>query len=178
MAYAISAVVSAVGENTLMPDYSCIVINGKSGYLRNNSSWIIGRITRDLGYWMFEGSGKGGKDIEGRLHEIFQDKWEEDKKKNSNAEKPRRVGLCVSVYAAGQAKPDYAGYDVLFLLGIFATVLQLSVAAIPCGVYGDWSILLITAAGTVLSYLTGSIPQWSKGEMGMSPKRQEDRHSH
>lgn len=39
-------------------------------------------------------------------------------------------------------------------------VVQLGVAAIPLGLYDDWSILLVAAAGTVLALVTGSLPQW------------------
>lgn len=54
VAYSVSALVSAVGENKLMPqnvDCKCKVINGKSGYGRDNSSWVIGRIVRDFDTW-------------------------------------------------------------------------------------------------------------------------------
>ncbi|KAM3515859.1 hypothetical protein MY11210_000399 [Beauveria gryllotalpidicola] len=47
----------------------------------------------------------------------------------------RRVGLCVSIYKA----------DVIAL-----------------AVYGDWSILLIFASGTLLALSTGSLGQWSR----------------
>ena len=39
-------------------------------------------------------------------------------------------------------------------------VVQLGLAAIPFGLFGDWSILLVAAAGIVLSFLTGALPQW------------------
>ncbi|KAL1626239.1 hypothetical protein SLS54_003074 [Diplodia seriata] len=40
------------------------------------------------------------------------------------------------------------------------TVLQLAVAAIPFALYGDWSSLLVTAAGTALATAMGILPQW------------------
>ena len=40
--------------------------------------------------------------------------------------------------------------------------LQIGVAAIPFGFFGDWSILLITGWGTLLSFATGWLPQWNK----------------
>ncbi|KAH0352696.1 hypothetical protein KCU83_g3359, partial [Aureobasidium melanogenum] len=54
VAYATSAVVGAVGENKLMapPDCACIVINADRGYVKQNSSWIIGRLVRDFDWWL------------------------------------------------------------------------------------------------------------------------------
>jgi hypothetical protein len=54
VAYAVTAVVSAIGENKLMPlpDNACKVINAKSGYVRDNASWILGRVLRDYRSWI------------------------------------------------------------------------------------------------------------------------------
>ena len=40
---------SIVGDGRLMPapDYAAKVINGESGYKRDNKSWILGRLLRD-----------------------------------------------------------------------------------------------------------------------------------
>lgn len=53
VAYAVSAVVGAMGDNKLMPspDTPCEVINAKSGYTRANTSWIIGRVVKDYDDW-------------------------------------------------------------------------------------------------------------------------------
>ena len=50
VAYAFTGLLSAVGNNLLMPppDTSCIVISTTLGYARTNQSWILGRILRDL----------------------------------------------------------------------------------------------------------------------------------
>lgn len=52
VAYAVSSVVAVIGDGKLMPlpDYDSIVINAQSGYVRNNKSWILGRILRDWPY--------------------------------------------------------------------------------------------------------------------------------
>jgi hypothetical protein len=52
--YSIAALISAVGENKLMPTSDCpsIIINGTNGFVRSNSSWILGRIVRDFESWM------------------------------------------------------------------------------------------------------------------------------
>ncbi|KIV79476.1 hypothetical protein PV11_07038 [Exophiala sideris] len=163
VAYAVAAVVSAVGENKLMPlpDCSCKVINAKSGYVRDNSSWIIGRIVGDYEAWMH-------KDIKKHLEEMLDAAWEKEKQKaerNQNGSgqdvpRPKQAGLCVSIYRAGPAKVGYPGYDLVYYIGFATTVLQLGIAAIPCGIFGDWGVLLITVGGILLSFASGSLSQW------------------
>lgn len=161
---------SAVGENKLMPppDCACKVINRCTGYVRENSSWIIGRIMRDFESWMDDGKPQGP--IRKHLSDMIDQQWEIDKQK---AEKKRpgsgkdvarrtQTALCVTIYKAEHAIPGYSGYDLVYFIGFATIVIQLSIAAIPCGKYGDWGILLITASGILLSLATGSIPQWSK----------------
>ncbi|EHY55561.1 hypothetical protein HRR83_007775 [Exophiala dermatitidis] len=168
VAYGASAVVSAIGENKLMPlpDCSCIVINGKSGYVRENISWIIGRIVRDFEGW------RGRSDPQGRIREclntILNDRWEQDRAKAEKTEpgsgekvgRPIQAGLCVSIYKAGPAVKGCPGYDLVYWMGFVTTIIQLGIAAIPCAVFGDWGIFLITIAGILLSFITGGLPQW------------------
>lgn len=47
--YSLNAVLSAIGEGRLMPDpdCDCILMNAKSGYVKENRSWILGRLVRD-----------------------------------------------------------------------------------------------------------------------------------
>jgi hypothetical protein len=170
VAYAVTAVVSAIGENKLMPpaDCACKVINGRTGYIRDNSSWIIGRIVRDFESWMDKGERDGP--IRTHLRGMLDQRWEKDKlaaeKKEPGSGKdvarPSQAGLCVSIYKAGRARHGYPGYDLVYFIGFATTFVQLGIAAIPCGVFGDWGILLVTVAGIFLSFATGSIPQWSK----------------
>ncbi|KAK6376144.1 hypothetical protein LTS17_007395 [Exophiala oligosperma] len=169
VAYAITAVVSAIGENKLMPlpDCACKVINGKSGYVRDNTSWIIGRIVRDFEAWVHQ-------DVKVHLAKMIDQHWEEDKRKakaktsggpgtrSDDVPPPSQAGLCVSVYKAELAAKGYPGYDLMYWLGFATAFVQLGIAAIPFGIHGDWGILLITAAGILLSFISGSLPQWKK----------------
>lgn len=54
VAYAISAVVAAVGDNKLLahctPQLPLKVINLKNGYNRDNKSWLLGRCLKDYNY--------------------------------------------------------------------------------------------------------------------------------
>lgn len=170
VAYAVTAVVSAIGENKLMPlpDCACKVINGRTGYVRDNSSWIIGRIVRDFESWMDDGKRDGR--IRTHLRGMLDQRWEKDKLAAENKKagsgkdvaRPSQAGLCVSIYKADRARPGYPGYDLVYFIGFATTVFQLGIAAIPCGMFGDWGIFLVTTSGILLSFATGSISQWSK----------------
>jgi hypothetical protein len=165
VAYATAAVVSAVGDNKLMPlpDCTCKVINGKSGYVRDNGSWIIGRIVRDYEYWQHG-------DVRDRLESMLARRWVLNKEaaekeragSATDVSKPMRAGLCVSIYKAGHATAGRPSYDRVYFSGFATAFLQLGIAAITCGLYGDWSILLITASGILLAFATGSLPQWER----------------
>jgi hypothetical protein len=63
------------GENKLMPptpDCASKVINGKNGYVRDNSSWILGRLVRDFDKWMTPATKTQGA-------KILDDKWAREK---------------------------------------------------------------------------------------------------
>ena len=168
VAYAVTAVVSAVGENKLMPlpDCTCKVINGKTGYVRDNCSWILGRVVRDYESWMDAGTSNG--DIHACINKIIEDKWEvlkkaarEDSVPESAVEKPTQAGLCVSVYSAMKARPGHLRVKD-YLIGLTTAIMQLLMGAIPCFLFGDWSVLLVTVVGIVLVLLSGSLSQWAK----------------
>jgi hypothetical protein len=146
-------------------DCPCKVINGKTGYVRENSSWIIGRIVRDFDFWMKKPD-KGGSDIQNRLDELLDSKrYTERQNSNSGGfdiPRPTKVGLCISVYDAGEGTKKPQQHELLDYTGIITAIFQLGIAAIPCGIFGDWSILLVTAIGSLLAYGTGRLPQWAK----------------
>ncbi|KFY88672.1 hypothetical protein V498_06700 [Pseudogymnoascus sp. VKM F-4517 (FW-2822)] len=169
VAYSLTAVVSAIGENKLMPlpDCACKVVNGHSGYLRDNSSWIIGRIVRDFEGWMDEGKKDGH--IRTHLKGMIKAKYdwekadaEEKTGSSEHVQEASRAGLCVAVYRAEKASKGHPGYDLIYFLGFATSIVQLGIAAIPCGLFGDWSIVLVTGSGILLSFATGSLSQWAK----------------
>ena len=49
VSYAFSSLLVAFGENKLMPspDYQAVVVNCENGYIRENRSWVLGRVLRD-----------------------------------------------------------------------------------------------------------------------------------
>jgi hypothetical protein len=166
VAYSVSALLSAVGDNHLMPqspDYPCLVVNGKSGYARANRSWIISRTLRDFDFWKDEKV----KVEEKKLLEVLKQKLVA--KGLPNVEP--RVPLSASIYNvsakqhAGTSTPDFI-YAISFLV----ILVQLGIAAIPCALYGDWAILMVTGAGTALAWATAALPQWREEKVGACRK--------
>ncbi|XDG05627.1 hypothetical protein ABKA04_005242 [Annulohypoxylon sp. FPYF3050] len=158
VSYSVAAVVKIFGDNRLMPtaDCSCKVINGRTGYTRDNSNWVIGRIVRDFERWMDDGKAEGP--IHKKIAEIVP-------KKQRFADGPTppqpMAGLCVSIYTAEKARPGYPGYDRVYLAGVATAIIQLALAAIPWGCRGDWTIFLVTGIGILLSFATGALTQWA-----------------
>lgn len=181
-----TALLSAVGENKLMPgpDTSCLVINGASGYVRQNYSWTVARLVRDFDYWM-------DARIRTQLQAMLSRKWDENRaaatarcsaanphaKAHCDASRavpqPRQAGLCVSVYAAKAAHPAPPEPDPVYLSGLATPVVQLGIAAVPCGLYADWAVLAITGAGILMALATGLLPQWCREKWAC--RRQSDK---
>jgi hypothetical protein len=161
-----------MGDNKLMPspDTPCEVINAKSGYTRANTSWVIGRLVRDYDDWKDDA-------VSRHLKSMLDKKDEFDRRMNRSADTlpyPKKTGLCVSVYKAEEAQAGVPGYDFVYWLGFGTSILELGIAAIPCGIFGDWSILLITVVGILLSFLTGSLPQWKEEKWACRDRCEKD----
>ncbi|KAI9150773.1 G protein-coupled receptor GPR1 [Paramyrothecium foliicola] len=145
-AYALTALGSMVNDGRLLPqpDYPAKVINLDSGYGRDNKSWVIGRLLRDI------------------------------EAKASRTKPLGDDGIRISVFEAlvNTNGPAEFSWNLLHLCGLIFTVIQLCVAAIPLILDRDWSIMLITAAGTLLIQLLGALPQWKAEKL---PNRQRSR---
>ncbi|KAM0430107.1 hypothetical protein ACHAPT_006113 [Fusarium lateritium] len=159
VSYSISALVSTFGENKLMPqspDTHCKVINGKSGYCRDNTSWILGRMMRDFEHWRDPAT-------ERKTNELLDLKWEQLRSRDPHAKRPPRAGLVVSVYEPMTTwTAGVPLHDHVYWSGMATLVVQLGIAAVPFALFGDWGILMVTTAGALLSLATGFLPQWSK----------------
>lgn len=167
VSYATAAVNSAVGENKLMPpsDTPCKVINVENGQSRGNGSWVLGRTMRDFEYWM-------EPTVRAKVAELKKSKYQYDvdeaRKKGQDAdsvEYPAHAGLVVSFWKFDENKKDRLkkpGRDLLFWSGIAITVVQLGIAAIPLGVFGNWGVFLVTVAAQILCYTTGFWKQWGR----------------
>ena len=166
VSYAFSALLTAVGDKRIMPDPDCsaIVVNTNSGYIRTNRSWIVGRIVRDVDHWM---DGTSKVKIKTLIETAQSDETAKMQTRNKLLnlnEKLQRVpkkGLCVLIYRASRDDNSTVGFrDWMWLLSIAVLSAQLGIAAIPCGLYGQWEILLVTVCGTILAFGTTCLPQW------------------
>jgi hypothetical protein len=169
VAYSFNSLLLVIGAQKLMPesDFPCILINGRNGYVRQNRSWILGRVLRDFDYWKQDA-------IEDKTRRLLADAHQADveaaieaagKTMNDAAvpiPPPReRAGLCVSVFhAASHPPPGVPTNDRLFYSGIFVAIVQLGIASIPLALSRQWSILVITAGGIILAVASGALPQW------------------
>lgn len=150
--YAFTALLSVVGSERLMPSPpapSSIILSTQHGYPRTNESWILNRILRDYEkLWM---------PIQAR--EKFQAMLK--------SAKVSKTGLCISVFKASEN--ETAGIprrDLYWFSGYLVAIFQLGIAAVPWVTGGEWEIFLLTAVGTGLALITGSLPQWRKERWG------------
>ncbi len=70
------------------------------------------------------------------------------------------IGLHITVFQADDKEAGKPDKDQYWVSGFVVIILQLGIAAIPCGLYNDWGIILVTAVGTLLALVTGMLPQW------------------
>lgn len=146
-------------------DTACSVINVDNGQSRGNGSWVLGRIMRDFEHWM-------GAPVKAKVEELKNSKWQFDKdralQKGGDADKipyPAHAGLAVSVWKFDPDKKDQIqkpGRDILFWSGVIVAVVQLAIAAIPFGIYGNWGVFLVTSGAMILCFTTGFWKQWGR----------------
>jgi hypothetical protein len=148
VSYAFTAVLFAVGSLKISPDPDCpsILVNCSSGYKRENQSWFLGRLLRSHKSWgqRFEGHGEDLRSDDGRPHSFTVFVYEF--KPNTREE------------VQGMPHNDWA-----WISGVAVMTLQLGIAAVPAGLYHEWEILLITAAGALLGCVTGLANELSQG---------------
>jgi hypothetical protein len=78
---------------------------------------------------------------------------------------PHDAALRVSVF---RSKPHTgrASRDWLWWSGVLTIFIQLTVAAVPCAIESDWTILFVTVTGISLALSGGCLPQWRKEKWG------------
>ncbi|KAI0790967.1 hypothetical protein C8Q75DRAFT_758731 [Abortiporus biennis] len=73
----------------------------------------------------------------------------------------RDHGLALTVFKVSRKhKPCIPARDWVYYSGIMVIVIQLCLAIIPGAVNRDWTPLIITVGGTILSLVSGALPQW------------------
>ncbi|KAI0642183.1 hypothetical protein C8Q79DRAFT_874097, partial [Trametes meyenii] len=114
LAYSVSALTSSLGDRRLMPppDFPVKVANADSGYVRDNASWILGRLLRDHEKYMVEPKKKSALTI------AFY--------------RTRRDDPCAGI-------PER---DWVYWTGVAIIVLQLGTAIAPGAWHGNWIVLI------------------------------------
>lgn len=161
--YAVSTVRSAVGENRLMPkpELDCILINAKSGYRRKNYSWVLSRMLRDFEFWRPAAC----DDIEtAKLGELREENRRLPDDRRADDEDVK-IGLRVTIWECTSAVSVGHG-DGLYWTGLAVTVVQLTIAIVPWIIYDESLTFIATLAGTLLSYASGALPQWTEEKLG------------
>ncbi|KAI0324850.1 hypothetical protein GY45DRAFT_1331093 [Cubamyces sp. BRFM 1775] len=160
LAYSVSALTSAVGDGRLMPQPDCgiQVVNAKSGYGRQNASWVLGRLVRDREKHKFGVHPQAGSD--------HQKSKPADKSQPARDEKSKKKGSSLTVVfyrtVSGKDAPQ-AGVparDWVYWSGVAVILFQLAISVIPGALRGNWVVLMVTVGGTVLALLGSGLPQW------------------
>ena len=151
VAYSFGALLSVWGDGRLLPepDVHSMVINPKSGNTKQNESWVLGRLIRDLEMHYSthnsktqEFGGKGFYIIKLEAMNIW------NKRNHWN----------------GKDRPDPPAHDLVWWSFFGCVVLQFGLALAPIFIdhSGNWRILLVTGAGTMMAFIHGSLPQCKK----------------
>lgn len=167
VAYAIYALLSAIGENRLIQcplEIPLLAINLKSGNARAKQSWLLARLLKTYNYWTPEEVRTVLKNPCGFRDELeargLSSSLSRDEKQLLRRQQSGSGVLCVAVYRWIVHKAGLPARDWVWWSGFAAPAIQLGVSVIPFGLYGDCSVFLITACGTLLAYASGSLPQW------------------
>lgn len=162
VAYAITAVLGAAGDNRLIncaPEVPLKVFDLKTRYGRDNRSWLLGRLMKTYDSWMPEEVREKMGQRRGGLFERRGGPPDEEAGQRPQPAQPPRVGLCVAVYTWG-GEAGRPTLDFIWWSGLVTTVVQLAVAAIPWILRGNWAIFLAAGTGTLLAYTSASLPHW------------------
>jgi len=145
IAYAFTALASVLGDHRLMPppDTDIQVVNCDNGYMRNNNSWVLGRMVRDK---------------ESRVQELEKSFGSIT---NHPADSTGNVSLAIDLFVAEPVKEGGPRTDKTWWSCCFVVLLQQVIAVVPWVIYNDWSIFMITATGTILALSAAGLPQWS-----------------
>ncbi|KAL7795496.1 hypothetical protein V8C43DRAFT_279245 [Trichoderma afarasin] len=151
VAYAFSHLLFAVGNLKALPDPDCPCTITRASSMptsSTNQSWLLGRLVRNHDYWSVPLIKEAIK--AGRISELDTAMYE------SMELFTRLNGLQIFVYKFVQSSPVNRSLskDWPWFSGLITTLIQLGIAALPAGLYGEWEILLITAGGTALAYAT------------------------
>ncbi|CAG8957588.1 hypothetical protein HYFRA_00010454 [Hymenoscyphus fraxineus] len=158
VAYAYSYLLTTVGGLKSMPEaeFKCLLINCSTGKIWDRTSWLLGRILdcyEDV--WMPEDVRLRVK-ARDQIRQEFFALWDRD------GEAGGMLGFAVAVFSPEEtSKQGVPSRDNVVFASITTTFVQLGIAAVPCGLYREWEILVVTAVGTLLAWLMGVLQERS-----------------
>jgi hypothetical protein len=116
-------------------------------------------MVRDYEYWMRSAVHSVTQSLIDARWKLDQNIAEKDLAgSGAQVPRPRQVGLVVSFWEPSNTiEVGKPGHDLLHWSGLITTILQLGIAAIPCGIWGDWSILVVTGGAMILCFGMGSL---------------------
>ena len=130
------------------PDTPVTVVGAKSGHVRSNMSWILGRLYRDFEYHTEKGIVRNDDDPE------------------------LRESLRVSVFKVSTEKrPGVPTRDWVWCSGFLVLAAQIGIAVVPLVRSDNWSVLFVVLGGTLLALLHGALPQWRRDKWAALPAR-------
>ncbi|KAF5626119.1 hypothetical protein F52700_8835 [Fusarium sp. NRRL 52700] len=139
--YSFTNLLAAVGSMKLIPETDCpsIVVNCSNGFVRQNTSWVLGRLLRD--------------------HEIHHPVDPRPISEGGRAESIR-----IDIFHLKPASTPHC--DFVWWLGWATLFIQLIIVMLPGILYHDWTILVVALAGITLVAVTCSLPQWIEEKWG------------
>jgi hypothetical protein len=134
VAYSFSTLMSIVGDGRLMPppDYDAKVINAENGYVRDNKSWILGRLMRDFEHPLLDNVG-----LSVTVFEAASDK----KAGVPSIDWCWASGLVVIVVQLGISAIPYALYQDwgILLVTVAGVLLALATGLLPQWKFEKWA---------------------------------------
>ncbi|GAB1319241.1 RDD domain-containing protein [Madurella fahalii] len=178
VAYAAASLLRVFGDGRLMPDAdmtNTMVIGAVSSHSRTTKSWVLGRLLRDEDDRVDEEMKREQDHVPpNSTAEIHKGPPPAYQDPNATAAPtPEWEALRVTVYEVDDNPPVPHGVptlDRVWFSGIVVIVVQLVVSTVPWIISADWGIFLVTAAGTVLALLNGSLPQWREEKWACTKK--------
>lgn len=159
VSYAVTTLLSALGEGKLMPDVDCssIAVNAREASRRTNGSWVLGRLLRD---WEMRAE-YGYKDA-ALVVTVFQFVGNDQhqrcllaRSRGSDVERDRRRGS-----EQRKRQQGVPTLDRIWFAGFGVILTQCVIAVIAMCTTGSWLTLTVTVGGTILALAGGALPQW------------------
>jgi hypothetical protein len=151
VAYAYAYLFKTAGRLKATPDADLpsLLVNCGTGVVRENCSWILGRILHHRAMWM-------------PTEAITVPRPNAQNIQSFLDPGTKHIICAISIFEPSSSKPQGDPLiDRVLWTGIVVAILQLGIAAIPCGLYREWDILAVTACGTALAWLMGFLQERS-----------------